>query len=111
MFVIFACFGCVIINHQKGGYCKENGPRAIWLKRFWCLMINITCGLMSLLVFVFVVHICEEDWTKTLRMQHLKKRDKKSLEVQGLRTKEAQGNNEVIHEVGSQPAPWWRTGQ
>jgi hypothetical protein len=25
-------------------------------KEFWCLMINITCGLMCLLVFVFVVH-------------------------------------------------------
>jgi hypothetical protein len=37
--------------------CKENGPRAIWLNRFWCLMINITCGLMCLLVFVFVVHM------------------------------------------------------
>jgi hypothetical protein len=56
MFIIFACFGCVVINHQKGGDCKENGPRAIWLKRFWCLMINITCGLMCLLVFVFIVH-------------------------------------------------------
>jgi hypothetical protein len=32
MFVIFACFSCVVINHQKGGDCKENGPRAIWLK-------------------------------------------------------------------------------
>jgi Na+-driven multidrug efflux pump len=56
MFVIFVCFGCVVINHQKGGDCKENGLRAIWLNRFWCLMINITCGLMCLLVFVFVVH-------------------------------------------------------
>jgi hypothetical protein len=37
--------------------CKENGPRAIWLNKFWCLMINITCGLMCLLVFVFVVHM------------------------------------------------------
>jgi hypothetical protein len=36
--------------------CKENGPRAISPKRFWCLMINITCGLMCLLVFVLVVH-------------------------------------------------------
>jgi hypothetical protein len=26
MFVIFACFGCVVINHQKWGDCKENGP-------------------------------------------------------------------------------------
>jgi hypothetical protein len=36
------------------GICKENGPRAIWLNRFWCLMINIICGLTCLLVFVFV---------------------------------------------------------
>jgi hypothetical protein len=56
MFVIFACFGCVVINHQKGGDYKENGPRAIWLKRFWCLMINISHELISLLVFMIVVH-------------------------------------------------------
>jgi hypothetical protein len=36
-------------------YCIENGPLAIWLNRFWCLMINITCGVMCLLVFVFRV--------------------------------------------------------
>jgi hypothetical protein len=34
----------------------ENIPQTIWLNRFWCLMSNITCGLMYLLVFVFVVH-------------------------------------------------------
>jgi hypothetical protein len=56
MFVIFACFGCVVINYQKGGECKKNGPWAIWLNRFWCLMINTTCGLMCLLLFMFVVH-------------------------------------------------------
>ena len=56
VFVIFACFGYVVINHQKGGDCKENGPQTIWLNRFWCLMINITCGLMCLLVFMFIVH-------------------------------------------------------
>jgi hypothetical protein len=60
MFIIFACFGCVVINHQKEGDCKENGPHAIWLNRFWCLMINITCGLMCLLVFVFIVHMMLE---------------------------------------------------
>jgi hypothetical protein len=57
MFVIFACFGCVVINHQKGGDCKEHGPRVIWLNRFWCLMISVTCGLMCLLVFMIVVHM------------------------------------------------------
>jgi hypothetical protein len=41
------------VQHES---CKKNGPRAIWLKRFWCLMINITCGLMCLLVFVLIVH-------------------------------------------------------
>jgi hypothetical protein len=55
--------------------CKENGPRAIWPNKFWCLMINITCGLMCLLVFVFVVHrmlklLGPRHWGK----QHLKRR-------------------------------------
>jgi hypothetical protein len=31
-------------------------PWAIWLNRFWCLMINTTYGLMRLLVFMLVVH-------------------------------------------------------
>jgi hypothetical protein len=35
--------------------CKENGPQAIWLNEFWCLMINTTCELMCLLVFMFIV--------------------------------------------------------
>jgi hypothetical protein len=56
MFVIFACFGCVVINHQKGEIVRKNGPRSIWLNEFWCLMINTTCELMCLLVFMFVVH-------------------------------------------------------
>jgi hypothetical protein len=55
--------------------CKENGPRPIWLNRFWCLMINITCGLICLLVFAFVVHrmlklFGPRHWGK----QHLKRR-------------------------------------
>jgi hypothetical protein len=36
--------------------CKENGPWAIWLIEFWCLMINTIRELISFLVFVFVVH-------------------------------------------------------
>jgi hypothetical protein len=35
---------------------RKNGPRAIWLNEFWCLMINTTCELMGLLVFMFIVH-------------------------------------------------------
>jgi hypothetical protein len=35
---------------------RKNGPRAIWLNEFWCLMINTTCELMCLLVFMFIVH-------------------------------------------------------
>jgi hypothetical protein len=38
------------------GARKENGPRAIWLIEFWCLMINTIRELISFLVFVFVVH-------------------------------------------------------
>jgi hypothetical protein len=54
---------------------------------------------------------CEDDWTKALRMQHLKRRHKRCVEVQDSRTKVAQANSEEIHEVSSQPAHWWRTGQ
>jgi hypothetical protein len=36
--------------------CKENGPWAIWLNEFWCLIINTIRELMFLVVFVFVVH-------------------------------------------------------
>jgi hypothetical protein len=49
--------GMIIRPYEEGHQtCKENGPRAIWPNRFWCLIINITYGLMCLLVFVFVVH-------------------------------------------------------
>jgi hypothetical protein len=43
---MFACFGCVVINHQKDKDCKENGPRPIRLNDLG----------ICLLVFVFVVH-------------------------------------------------------
>jgi hypothetical protein len=41
-------------------YCKENGPRVLWLSKFWCLMINTICGLTCFLVFMFVVHRMQE---------------------------------------------------
>jgi hypothetical protein len=34
MVVIFACFGCVVIIHQKRVDCKENGPQPICLNDF-----------------------------------------------------------------------------
>jgi hypothetical protein len=40
MFVIFACFGCVVINHQKGKIVRKMDPTHL-SKGFWCLMINI----------------------------------------------------------------------
>jgi hypothetical protein len=46
----------IVINHQKEGDCKENGPWAIWLNEFWCLMINTIRKLINFLVFVFVVN-------------------------------------------------------
>jgi hypothetical protein len=36
----------IIEKNLTARFCKENGPRAIWLNRFWCLMINTTCELM-----------------------------------------------------------------
>jgi hypothetical protein len=44
-----------LIFAQMSGV-RKNGPRAIWLNEFWCLMINTTCELMCLLVFMFIVH-------------------------------------------------------
>jgi hypothetical protein len=69
------CAGYYRYDSRLAPSCKENGPRAIWLNRFWCLMINITCGLMYLLVFVFVVHrmlklLGPRHWGK----EHLKRR-------------------------------------
>jgi hypothetical protein len=51
-----AWFEVWLRKNNFGTRCKENGPQANWLKEFWCLMINIACGLMCLLVFMFVVH-------------------------------------------------------
>jgi hypothetical protein len=66
--ILFACFGCVVINHQKRGDCKENGPQAFWLSKFWCLMINTICGLTK---FPSVCDYSSQDarstWTKELR--------------------------------------------
>jgi hypothetical protein len=52
---IFANFVCVVINHQKGEIVRKWTSTHLtnW---FWCLMINITCGLMCLRLFMFVVH-------------------------------------------------------
>jgi hypothetical protein len=50
--------------------CKENGPRAIWLIEFWCLMINTIRELISF----SCVYVCSSQdaritWTKELRKE------------------------------------------
>jgi hypothetical protein len=40
-------FGAQHMPLPFGGACKENGPQAIWLIEFWCLMINTICELIS----------------------------------------------------------------
>jgi hypothetical protein len=48
-----------MVEHRSFIYnetCKENGPRAIWLIEFWCLMNNTIRELIIFPVFVFVVH-------------------------------------------------------
>jgi hypothetical protein len=72
---VLKSFSIVVLVFDDHHNCKKNGPRAIWLNRFWCLMINITCGLICLLVFVFVAHrmlklLGPSHWGK----QHLKRR-------------------------------------
>jgi ribosomal protein L34E len=68
MLVLFSCFGYVVINHQKGGDCKENGPRAIWLIEFWCLMNNTIRELISFFsVYVYSSQDARSTWTKELR--------------------------------------------
>ena len=51
-FLLFACFGRVVINHQKGGDFKENGPLAhlVWILVFDDQYNQI--GLMCLLVSI-----------------------------------------------------------
>jgi hypothetical protein len=62
-------------NQNVVGTCKENGPWVIWLNRFWCLMISITCGLMCLLVFMLVVHrMLRLFGLRQLGKQHLKRK-------------------------------------
>jgi hypothetical protein len=51
---LFGPIAYISIGGSK--YYKENGPRAIWLIEFWCLMFNTIRELISFLVFVFVVH-------------------------------------------------------
>jgi hypothetical protein len=45
-----------LLHMDLFGPVRKNGPRAIWLNEFWCLMINTTCELICLLVFMFIVH-------------------------------------------------------
>ena len=37
LLLVHAFYLCVVINHQKGGDCKENGPRPILL---WILVFD-----------------------------------------------------------------------
>ena len=50
--LLFAFFGRVVIKHQKGGDCKENGPFAnlVWILVFDDQHDQV--GLMSLQVFI-----------------------------------------------------------
>jgi hypothetical protein len=68
------------------GACKENGPQAIWLIEFWCLMINTIRELISF----SSVYVCSSQdarftWTKELGKAALQKktlrRSKKSPSV------------------------------
>jgi hypothetical protein len=62
------------------------------------------------------VYVYRSQDAKSIGLRHWgcntsKEDKKKSIVVQDSRTNEAQVNNEEIHEVGSQTATWWGTGQ
>jgi hypothetical protein len=74
------------LNGWHVGQCKENGPRAIWLIEFWCLMFNTIRELISF----SSVCVCSSQnarltWTKELRkttpQKKTLKRSKKSPSV------------------------------
>ena len=48
---IYACFDCVVINHQKGGDCNEHGTIYAILSDFGDRMTMQSMGLMLLLSF------------------------------------------------------------
>jgi hypothetical protein len=56
MFIERRIFATPFQPNEPKSFCKENGPQAIWLIKFWCLMNNTIRELISFLVFVFVVH-------------------------------------------------------
>ena len=66
-FLLFACFGRVVINHQKGGDCKENGSLAHLL---WILVFDDQhnqIGLMNLQVFILQFNRMQDvTWTKAM---------------------------------------------
>jgi hypothetical protein len=55
---------------------------------------------MCLLMIMFVVHGMRRRLTEALKMQHLKRRLKRYVEVQDSRTKEAQENIKEIEKEG-----------
>jgi hypothetical protein len=72
--------------------CKENGPRAIWLIEFWCLMNNTIRELISFLVFVFVVHRMQRELDQGNEDATPQKRHKKIHRSPILKNKEARRN-------------------
>jgi hypothetical protein len=73
VFYIFSCFGCVVINHQKGGNCRETD-----LDPFDYVILvfddqhNLWTNVFAN-VYVYITHDAKWLWTATLMKQHLKK--------------------------------------
>jgi hypothetical protein len=91
--------------------CKENGPQAIWLIKFWCLMINTTCGPICLLVFIIIVHRMRRELDQGNENATPQKEDiKRCIGVQYSRTKEARRNQRRNPRSGLSASAWWCTG-
>jgi hypothetical protein len=74
-------------------------------------MINTICGLVRLLVFIIVLHRMRRGLDLGMRMQHLKRRQKRCIKVQDSRTKEARRNKRRNPRRGLSASAWWRIGQ
>jgi hypothetical protein len=94
---------------------ENKDQQAIWLNRVWCLMINTTCGLMCLLVFMFVVHrmlrlLGLRQWGK----QHLKRRHYENHKWRSISIKQVQETKNSVANGGlsgwEYQTVWWHTG-
>jgi hypothetical protein len=51
---IYACFACVVINHQKGGDCSDHGPICHLFELILVIHVDTSNGTNHFVKHVFV---------------------------------------------------------